>query len=246
MARTNKKKVQVENRKRHREFLKKREKSDLGLRSEPTLERKTANIPEKKTFLVICEGRNTEPSYFNRFKLKSLSIKALGEGYNTKSLVERAIAIVKKESLKGNTFDEVWCVFDKDSFSNSSFNEAISLALENDMKIGYSNQCFEYWLFLHFNDHQGGRMNRKECAKKLNVHLSEYNIKYECDKSKIVNKDFFELMLAKEKSTDKKTRVEKAIMRAEAINKKLDNKNPALEESSTKVYLLVREIIKDI
>jgi len=246
MARTDKRNVQVENKKRHKESLKKKQKNQLGSRDEPLLLREATNISIKKTFLVICEGKNTEPSYFNKFRLKSMHIKALGEGYNTKSLVRRALTIVETEVLKGNLFDEVWCVFDKDSFSNSDFNDAITMALENKMKVGYSNQSFEYWLLLHFNDHQGGKLGRKDCVKKLNEHLSVYTVKYESDKSKVINKDFFELMLSKEKNDDKKSRVEKAILRAESIDKNLSNKNPAMEESSTKLYLLIREILKDM
>ena len=46
--------------------------------------------------------RETEPSYFNKFKLTTATIKAVGEGYNTISLVNRAIELSKEISNIGN------------------------------------------------------------------------------------------------------------------------------------------------
>ena len=37
----------------------------------------------KQSFLIICEGVNTEPDYFNAFRLTSANIKAVGQGLNT-------------------------------------------------------------------------------------------------------------------------------------------------------------------
>ncbi|MBF9019024.1 MULTISPECIES: RloB family protein [unclassified Oceanispirochaeta] len=48
----------------------------------------------------------------------------------------------------------------KDDFSDSDFNTAITNAESYGFKVAYSNQAFEYWLILHFNDHQGGSIHR--------------------------------------------------------------------------------------
>ena len=55
-------------------------------RAEPLLERAEAKILEKPTILIVCEGENTEPSYFRQFKLSSATIKPVGEGY-TKAII---------------------------------------------------------------------------------------------------------------------------------------------------------------
>jgi hypothetical protein len=39
--------------------------------------------PIKQTFLIVCEGENTEPDYFNEFKLSSARVESVGEGINT-------------------------------------------------------------------------------------------------------------------------------------------------------------------
>ena len=36
----------------------------------------------KKSFLVVREGENTEPEYFNAFRLTSATVKALGRTPN--------------------------------------------------------------------------------------------------------------------------------------------------------------------
>ncbi len=132
-------------------------------RQEPQLERNEPNKIEKPTILIVCEGENTEPSYFRQFRLSSATIKAVGEGYNTISLVQRAVALAQEKK-----YDQVWCVFDKDDFSANDFNNAIVLAENNNFGVAYSNQAFEYWIILHLDDHQGGGMRRDECNDKLN------------------------------------------------------------------------------
>lgn len=48
-------------------------------------------------------------------------------------------------------FDQIWCVFDRDSFTSENFNEAIILAKHHKIKVAYSNEAFELWYLLHFN-----------------------------------------------------------------------------------------------
>ena len=46
-------------------------------------------------------------------------------------------------------YSQVWVVFDKDDFDD--FDEAVALAEKYGFKVAWSNQSFEYWLYLHFN-----------------------------------------------------------------------------------------------
>ena len=72
------------------EQKKKRDELKAQRRVAKSLERNIPSINEKPTILIVCEGKNTEPSYFNNFKLSSATVKSIGEGYNTISLVKRA------------------------------------------------------------------------------------------------------------------------------------------------------------
>jgi len=232
MKMRNKKKEQIAAKKRHKEQLKKKR------RTEPGFERSTPVLFEKPTILIVCEGKNTEPSYFNQFKLSSATVKPIGEGYNTISLVNRAIQLANEKS-----YDQVWCVFDKDDFSESDFNNAILIAKANNFGLAYSNQAFEYWLILHFNDHQGGGMHRDDYDDRINKLIKPFKVFYDGKKSKMIDEDFFELLDGFDKKTGEK-RVDLAIKRAERNYNHHDHSNPSREESTTTVQELVKELLK--
>ena len=119
-------------------------------RKEPNLERPVPELSQKPSILIVCEGKNTEPSYFNQFRITSAKVKSIGEGYNTISLVNRALELSQQ-----GTYDQVWCVFDMDvkrgADEFADFDNAISKALQLGYKIAYSNDAFELWFYLHFN-----------------------------------------------------------------------------------------------
>lgn len=228
----NKRAEQITAKQKHREQLK------ANRRIEPNYERNIPLLAEKPTILIVCEGQNTEPSYFNQFRLSSATVKPVGEGYNTISLVTRAIQLSQESS-----YDQVWCVFDKDDFSENDFNNAILMAEANGFDVAYSNQAFEYWLILHLDDHQGAGMNRSNYNKKINDLLRPFGINYDGERSKKVDEKFFEVLDGIDYKTKIK-RMELAIRRAERNYKNFDHTNPAREESSTTVFRLVRELLK--
>jgi hypothetical protein len=232
MKMKNKKDEQIRAKQKHREQLK------SVRRTEQSLERSVPELSKKPTILIVCEGANTEPSYFNQFRLTSATIKPIGEGYNTISLVNRAIQLANQ-----NKYEQVWCVFDKDDFSETNFNNAIHIAQANNFGIAYSNQAFEYWLILHFDDHQGGGMHRNDYNSKINKLLQPFKVEYDGNNSKIVSEEFFELLDGIDEKTDIK-RVELAIKRAERNYNYFDHNNPAIEESSTTLFRLVKELLK--
>lgn len=228
----NKRAEQIAAKQKHREQLK------AQRRKEPSLERPVADLTERPSILIVCEGENTEPSYFNQFRITSAKVKSVGEGYNTVSLVNRALVLAQE----GN-YDQVWCVFDKDDFKDHDFNSAIQLAEANKFEVAYSNQSFEYWLLMHFNDHQGGGMHRDRYNDKINELLKPFKVFYDGSGSKLIEEDFFELLDGIDSKTSRK-RVELAIDRAERNYNHFDHINPAKEESSTNVFRLVSELLK--
>ena len=183
----------------------------------------------KQSFLIICEGENTEPDYFNAFRLTSANIKAIGQGISTIGLVQKAIRIKEYERHKGNSYDQCWVVFDKDDFPNNDFNTAITLAENNGIKVAYSNQAFELWFLLHYNLIQGA-MHRNQYASKLNEHLD-----FAYSKERGIGTLMYQVLLPKQND---------AIRNARTILQQWDGVSPALAESSTKVHLLVEELNK--
>ena len=189
----------------------------------PRIERKITRISGvrevKQTFLIICEGVNTEPDYFNAFRLTSANVKA----------IQKAINIKEQERQKGRTYNQNWVVFDKDDFPENDFNSAILLARQNGFEVAYSNQAFEFWFLLHFNLYQGA-LHRSRYEKMLSTLLG-----FAYTKKTGVSSKMFNALFPKQ---------EQAINHAKTIMKQFDGNNPAQQESSTTVYLLVEELNK--
>ena len=125
-------------------------------------------------YLIICEGKQTEPNYFNGLKqainerygnkvevlIPSIDVK--GTGMNTKSLVKYAQKIVNHSN---KVYGQVWVVFDKDDYNDEQFDSAIKKC---DYNIAWSNPNFEVWLLAHF--------------KKVNRYISKDDVLQELSK----------------------------------------------------------------
>lgn len=117
-------------------------------------QRQVDTIDPIERFLIVSEGAETERRYFQRFDAPGTVVLAIGTGFNTLSLIDEAVRLreteVKKLRKLAASFDECWCVFDRDSFRKDDFNNAIRKAEAAGFKVGYSNQSFELWYVLHF------------------------------------------------------------------------------------------------
>jgi len=131
-------------------------------------------------YLIVTEGTETEVNYFNNIKriiehsfrnniiVDRISLKVEGSGRSTTVLVNEAI---KKRSL--GTYSEVWVVFDKDE--NEDFDVAIALAKKEDLNVAWSNECFELWLLLHFQDLKAV-IPRADYYSKIGYHFKKRGI----------------------------------------------------------------------
>jgi hypothetical protein len=205
-------------------------------RSKANFNRKGPTLRPKPTILIVCEGEHTEPDYFNGFRLSSATVEAIGTGYNTVSLVKRAVKLAE-----GRAYDQVWCVFDKDDFDAASFDTAIQLAASKNFKVAWSNQAFEYWLILHFDDHQGGGMTRRGYHDKLNTLLEKLGLAYDGKGSKHVSKELFLAMEGIDPQIGKSRRC-LAIDRARRNLQAHQGKPASQAESATTVFRLVEEL----
>lgn len=90
-------------------------------------------------FLIVCEGKQTEPNYFKSFRVNAVvEVKGVG-------VVEYA-----QKLRRQSEYTHVWVVFDRDEFTAEEFNAAIEKARQNKIDVAYSNQAFELWYVLHF------------------------------------------------------------------------------------------------
>ena len=112
--------------------------------------------PKRRYILIVCEGEETEPAYFDalRERLPREMVKRVtiqGTGVNTYKLFEEAEQCIAKQEKNGFPhFHEVWLVFDKDSFPDEHFNFTINEAHRRQWHCAWSNESFELWYLLHF------------------------------------------------------------------------------------------------
>ena len=119
--------------------------------------------------LIVCEGAKTEPGYFREFRIhpqvRELDIR--GQGMNTETLVKEAEKINKNDG----PFDEVWCVFDRDSFPPDDYDNAIyKIESKENYHAAYSNEAFELWFVLHF-EFLDAKISRAQYIDKLTALL---------------------------------------------------------------------------
>jgi hypothetical protein len=116
----------------------------------------------KPKIVVVCEGKVTEPKYFEDFRLycgnSLVTVKAIGGCGVPVSVVERAIAererLVREAKASRDSFDqifEVWAVFDRDAHPQPQVPTAIANAQINDIRVAFSNPCFEVWGLMHYS-----------------------------------------------------------------------------------------------
>jgi hypothetical protein len=203
--------------------------------------RKEEIRPERKYFLIVCEGEKTEPLYFEAFKADLpkgvLDIDIEGEGKNTHSLIEAIIRIKdKREKASGRQYDQVWAVFDRDSFPPQNFNAAIFRARRNDPEIccAWSNEAFELWYLLHFEFFQDAA-SRDQYQKRLEQALSRrmgkpFEYRKNDPRLYALLRDF--------------GNQEQAILWAMELEGRHDGEDFANHNPCTKVYKLVMELKK--
>ena len=188
--------------------------------------------PLRQRILIVCEGEKTEPHYFESFKMRLpkgmiRNIVIEGQGMNTTSLVNAATRKVKDSN---DRFDQVWIVFDRDSFTANHVNTACSRCDQLGYKIAFSNEAFELWYILHF-EYLDAKITR-----------SDYIIK--------LNKIFKKLGIASYKKNQKEIYTilqnhgdqSKAIANAKRLATFHTNVSPSDSKPSTSVYLLVEEL----
>ncbi len=136
--------------------------------------RRAAQTMERRRVLIVCEDSKSSCYYFRSFKQvvhERAELLALGTGMNTDSLIEHAMECRKKAAQAGVPYNDIWCVFDRDSFPPRNYQRAFELAYSNGIKVAWANEAFELWYLLHFNYHDTG-MSRDQYKSKLKPNLN--------------------------------------------------------------------------
>lgn len=233
----------------------KRGKVTHNVVTEDIIERPIRSRKYEEYFLIVCEDESTEPHYFGEYQKqfesilpkKTVYLKSVGTGRNSLGVVEQAIIERDRLQTEADThIDHVWAVFDKDSLDETEgnrerFEKAFELADKEQVRVAYSNECFELWLLLHFVD------------VRPDIHLSRNDVIYpsleasvnkgRTEETKIPydhkhpNTDFMDAIM-KSGSQDN------AILRAKVLDEYhiKQNHSPIDSNPNTLVYKLVSEL----
>lgn len=194
----------------------------------------------KKLFLIICEGVNTEPAYFESFPLGNADVESYGTGSSKTALVKEVLKIIEfDEDAKSK---EIWIVFNFDinpsqvEQQKEDYNNAIKLATKNGLKVACSNDAFELWLLLHYQllDMQWTRHQYYEKLSEL------WNCNY-VKQGKILN---FCQQIYKRLEEDERASQEEAIKRSKCLHLKGEENGETYAERNphTTIYQLVEEL----
>jgi hypothetical protein len=151
-------------------------------RKRDDLSRRKAFAEPRPRLLVCCEGKVTEPSYFNALKRVGhnslLHVEVKPGGMAPKTLVDFAVDLKQEaetEAHRGNDdnlkYDEIWCVFEVDM--HERLPDAKQKANANQIELAISNPCFELWLLLHFQD-QRQHIERHQAQSACRAHMPRY------------------------------------------------------------------------
>ena len=179
---------------------------------------------EYERFLIVCEGEKTEPNYFRKFRVPREIISVQGTGYNTVSLVRKAIELRDAARENADAYDQVWCVFDRDSFQPNDCRQAFQLAERAKVRVAFSNQAFEIWYLLHF-DYYDAALSRTQYGEKLTNALKRPYAKN--------SETIYDELYTKQPDA---IRNAKALLQQKATDR-LEDSNPC-----TTVYQLVEEL----
>lgn len=181
---------------------------------------------------IFHNGEVAEFDYFQDFKhfLGARHEGVIIKNYHKRTKGKAPWQLVDEASklkICAEDGDQIWCVFDIDDFlrdNQEQFRKALAKAQKNKIKIAWSNQCFELWLMLHF-EQISTAISNKDYPKKLTALFKKIGVTYKKNSLGI-----FKELLSKQNA---------AIRRA----KKNFQNNPA-QNPSTSIFLLVEELNK--
>lgn len=221
----------------------------------------------RRTFIIFCEDGAVEPAYFETFKGDSVNISTFGNKKQHHAQVDfaseyfRSKGVLKVDSQGKEVVDldegaQVWCVFDRDREPNdgkdTAFNDSILAANAKGINTAWSNDDFELWVLLHFEEvdpNDVAYQGRSKYYERLTQVLRMY---YPYDS--VFNNpkfDYYSTMKSKSKFLVytyqlMKPNLASAIARAEMLDRFHESSAPKpfhVQCPCTKVHLLVKEIL---
>lgn len=218
-------------------------KRKRGPKNVRDLARKSPKKSPLAKILIVCEGKKTEPTYFedlvSHFELLTASvIDVTGECGSSPMCVVRYAKEQQKIMVgRGAPYDQIYVVIDKDAHSDylAALDAVRRVKPESLFVPVNSVPCFEYWLLLHYTYSTRAYKNLpgNSSGDQIVADLRKYIKDYEKGA-----KGIFQKTLNALKSKDLNEVIVKARRSLEAASAS-DTDNP-----TTKVHELVDRLIK--
>lgn len=154
------------------------------------LRREKHSFTQKSKILIVTEDSKHMPAYFEALReFYSLSRRLItilpSDGSAPISVVETAqkYLVLDAKQNDGNTYDFVFCVFDRDA--HKSFDKALRCieALSSQIEASIEAVCcvpsFEFWVLCHF-EKTTGYMTQGEVIKRIKKYIPKFNKKTLC------------------------------------------------------------------
>ena len=152
--------------------------------AKPSLKRNTPTKIVGKKILIACEGKHTEPKYFNAIRqdlrLTTVQVYVLPhDGTDPLSVVNKVLE--ERQDRKGDKTwekeDSAWAVFDGDEHienNPANWHQAVQKAKSQKVNLAITNPSIEFWYLIHFQDHYPN-ISRDKAKEYLKRHIPNYD-----------------------------------------------------------------------
>ena len=231
------------------------------------LTRTSSQRKSKKYILCFHEGTNTEPIYIEKLKPFKKDIDILASPLKKGGITYDCLSWFKTcvrayNCMSNNTtalIDTIWFVFDDDGRNN--VDKVINSIVYNKLNkkplcLAYSSICIEYWILLHFRNHNGSKIYQntdssysKRLIKMIDSEIDKCN-KYRKNQIPSYSKsnewleDNFKFFLENNEDNplrflEPKPRIVEAFVKAKKIHEAKIASGNEFEESVTTFYKLL-------
>lgn len=190
------------------------------------LRRKTNYRDPKKVVILVCQGAETEPIYFNNFRKKDcdIAIHIHRDAGKDPIAITKTAKYLKNDQYKGAVIERIFCIYDVDNTPETVLKKSYKISIDNGLETCISNPCFEIWYLLHFLYSTSRYNSYDDVNMDLINHVHGY----------AKNKDIFNLLLPNQ---------QKAIANAKRLEKhhKDVNDDPSIcgSNPSTQIFIIV-------
>lgn len=218
-------------------------KNKRGPKTARDLSRRASTKLTPAKILIVCEGKKTEPYYFEELTdyyelLTANVIDVTGNCGSSPMCVFKHAKETQKDMIeKGAPYDEIYIVIDKDAHTDyqSALDAIRRIRLSGTWYPVNSIPCFEYWLLLHFTyttkayRNLPGNSSGNQIVNDLKKHIKDY------EKG---SKQIFSRTLNSLKSKSLKEVIEKSKRSLIAAE------DSGTDNPSTKIHILVERLLE--